>query len=55
MRVSRTWSQFKLMLDQAHPKRGDTLQLPLMSEGPDMAPPKPKKVGQKSLFGAENE
>jgi hypothetical protein len=32
MRVSKTWSQFKLMLDVAHPKRGDTLQLPLMSE-----------------------
>ena len=32
MRVSRTWDHFKQMLDQAHPKRGDTLQLPLMAE-----------------------
>ena len=32
MRVSKNWSQFKLMLDVAHPKRGDTLQLPLMTE-----------------------
>jgi len=30
MRVSKNWDQFKLMLDQAFPKRGDTLQLPLM-------------------------
>jgi hypothetical protein len=52
MRVSRTWNQFKLMLDQAHPKRGDTLQLPLMLEGPDMPPAKIKKVEQKSLFDA---
>ena len=32
MRVSKSWNQFKLMLDVAHPKRGDTLQLPLMAE-----------------------
>ena len=32
MRVSKTWAQFKHMLDVAHPKRGDTLQLPLMAE-----------------------
>ena len=32
MRVSATWDQFKQMLDIAHPKRGDTLQLPLMSD-----------------------
>jgi hypothetical protein len=32
MRVSKSWAQFKMMLDQAHPKRGDTLQLPLMLE-----------------------
>jgi P63C domain len=32
MRVSKTWSQFKTMLDVAHPKRGDTLQLPLMAD-----------------------
>jgi hypothetical protein len=30
MRVSKNWDQFKIMLDQAFPKRGDTLQLPLM-------------------------
>jgi hypothetical protein len=32
MRVSKTWDQFKLMLEIAHPKRGDTLQLPVMAE-----------------------
>lgn len=32
MRVSSSWDQFKQMLDIAHPKRGDTLQLPLMSD-----------------------
>jgi hypothetical protein len=32
MRVSNTWDQFKLMLDKAAPKRGDTLQLPLMED-----------------------
>ena len=32
MRVSKTWQQFKHMLDIAHPKRGDTLQLPLMAD-----------------------
>lgn len=32
MRVSTSWSQFKLFLDQAHPRRGDTLQLPLMTD-----------------------
>jgi len=32
MRVSKKWDQFKLMLDVAHPKRGDTLQLPLMAD-----------------------
>ncbi len=30
MRISTSWDQFKLFLDQAHPRRGDTLQLPLM-------------------------
>ncbi len=30
MRASENWGKFKLMLDQAFPKRGDTLQLPLM-------------------------
>lgn len=34
MRVSKNWAQFKLMLDLAHPKRGDTLQLPLMADYP---------------------
>src|SRR6202048_4293858 len=53
MRVSKTWHQFKLMLDIAHPKRGDTLQLPLMA---DFAtdPIEPKKtvevITQRSLF-----
>jgi hypothetical protein len=53
MRVSKTWNQFKLMLDIAHPKRGDTLQLPLMA---DFAtdPIEHKKAGtpaaQPSLF-----
>lgn len=32
MRVSNTWDHFKLMLDKAHPKKGDTLQLPLMAD-----------------------
>jgi P63C domain len=32
MRVSQTWDQFKHMLDVAHPKRGDTLQLPFLAE-----------------------
>lgn len=32
MRVSKTWDQFKALLDAAHPVRGDTLQLPLMLE-----------------------
>jgi hypothetical protein len=50
MRVSKTWSQFKLMLDQAHPKRGDTLQLPLMLDGPESAVSKPKGASQQSLF-----
>jgi P63C domain len=30
MRISTSWDQFKLFLDQAHPKRGDTMLLPLM-------------------------
>src|SRR5207247_9616373 len=30
MRISKSWPQFKEMLDQAFPRRGDTLQLPLM-------------------------
>lgn len=53
MRVSKNWGQFKMMLDIAHPKRGDTLELPLMA---DFAtdPIEVKKaaglVGQASLF-----
>jgi hypothetical protein len=31
MRVSKTWEQFKQMLDFAHPKKGDNLQLPFMA------------------------
>jgi hypothetical protein len=47
MRVSKTWGQFKHMLDLAHPKRGDTLQLPLMADMPipDEAK-KPSSQGQ---------
>ena len=42
------------MLDQALPKRGDTLQLPLMLDDP--APPtKQTKVEQKSLFDFSDE
>lgn len=33
MKASQNWNQFKVMIDQALPKRGDTLQLPF-SEGP---------------------
>jgi hypothetical protein len=43
MRVSKTWHQFKLMRDVAHPKRGDTLQLPLMAEPPAEDKPKVEK------------
>jgi hypothetical protein len=32
MRVSSSWDHFKQMLDIAHPRRGDTLQLPLMAD-----------------------
>jgi hypothetical protein len=32
MRVSKTWYQFYGMLDQAFPRRGDTLQLPFMTD-----------------------
>jgi hypothetical protein len=32
MRVSSSWRQFMRMLDLAHPKRGDTLLLPVMAE-----------------------
>jgi hypothetical protein len=49
MRVSRNWNQFKGMLDVAHPKRGDTLQLPLMADYPTDPPPLPAPK-QPSLF-----
>ncbi len=32
MRIAPNWDQFKLWLDTAHPKKGDTLQLPLMAD-----------------------
>lgn len=32
MRVSKTWDQFYAMLNQAFPKRGDTLELPFMAD-----------------------
>jgi hypothetical protein len=53
MRVSKNWGQFKLMIDIAHPKRNDTLQLPLMADF-ETDPVKPKRLpgstGQRSLF-----
>jgi hypothetical protein len=53
MRVSKTWHQFKLMLDIAHPKPGDTLQLPLMADfATDPIPQKKsnESMKQESLF-----
>ena len=51
MRVSKTWNQFKQMLDVAHPKRGDTLLLPLMAEWEAPSLPKPEpKPRQMSMF-----
>lgn len=38
MRISKTWDQFKVYLDEAHPRRGDTLQLPLMLDAPASPP-----------------
>ena len=32
MRVSEGWDQFYRMLNQAFPKRGDTLELPFMAD-----------------------
>lgn len=58
MRVSKNWGQFKLMLDVAHPKRGDTLKLPLMADFPT-DPDKSKRrvqeetTDQASLFDKE--
>lgn len=37
MRVSTSWDQFKQMIDVAHPKKGETLQLPLMADVPSPA------------------
>jgi hypothetical protein len=45
MRVSRNWNQFRGMLDVAHPKRGDTLQLPLMADFPTDKPQSSLKQG----------
>jgi hypothetical protein len=51
MRVSKTWNQFKQMLDVAHPKPGDTLLLPLMAEWEAPSLPKPEpKPRQMSMF-----
>jgi hypothetical protein len=52
MRVSKNWHQFKLMLDVAHPKRGDTLQLPLMADfgNEETSKAVQQPVGQGSLF-----
>ena len=47
MRISTSWDQFRLFLDQAHPKRGDTMQLPLMIDVP--LPAKP--IEKLPLFG----
>ncbi len=46
--------QFKHMLDMAHPKRGDTLQLPLMAEWTP-PPDKQKPAKQGSLFDRNDE
>lgn len=32
MRISRTWEEFKALLDRAFPKRGDTMNLPFMAD-----------------------
>jgi hypothetical protein len=32
MKASSGWDQFKLLIDQALPRRGDTLQLPFVGE-----------------------
>jgi hypothetical protein len=50
MRVSKNWNQFKLMLDIAHPKRGDTLQLPLMADFETDSTPHAGEPSQPSLF-----
>lgn len=45
MRVATSWDHFKQMLDVAHPKRGDTLMLPLMAD-----PPLPEPTETLPLF-----
>lgn len=47
MRVSTSWDQFKQFLNQAHPKRGDTMQLPLMID----VPFEPRPIEKLPLFG----
>lgn len=46
MRVASNWGQFKHWLDVAHPRKGETLQLPLMSD----PTPAPASDGQRQLF-----
>jgi hypothetical protein len=55
MRVSRTWNQFKTMLDIAHPKRGDTLLLPLMADFVPGQPAASDDPEQRSLFDEEED
>ena len=56
MRVSKSWNQFKLMLDVAHPKRGDTLQLPLMADfETDPIQRKDKKEAEPTFFDDDDE
>jgi len=50
MRVSTTWDQFKQMLEIAHPKRSDTLRLPLMADLPPRPTDEPSR--QRELFEA---
>jgi hypothetical protein len=53
MRLCKTWHQLKLMVDIAHPKRGDTLQLPLMADFATDPIPQKNPMGsmkQESLF-----
>jgi hypothetical protein len=54
MRVSKAWPQFKQMLNVAHPKRGDTLQLPLMADW-SPSPKQAKEPKQASLFDQDDE
>jgi hypothetical protein len=52
MRVAKSWDQFKVMLNVAHPKRKDTLELPLMADfkTDPIAKKGAKEIGQGSLF-----